>query len=790
MFSLFNSVKSQAGVRCTYELFIEIGRSEQVVALNKAIAAETDPNRRGELKKQLPIITWQAYFDGPRKNSLAQPSGLFIFDGDHIANPKEFYREHVALRTGELGILYAGMTPSCHGIRLVARMRPEFATIAEAQQWLGNEIGWECDPACKDLARASYVVPHNYVYLLDRRVFDDDRYCEEPQATKQPTSAPTAVAAEHVDCRVAPLHSAPRNDVPADSRHCEGGTTEAIHMSSDSDCHRTCGLIRSARNDVPDDSLTFKGIPLAAIAYEWLVRNGGEPVEGERNDRLFKLALRLRHITDFNEAALLAVMPNYGLPESEMRTLIHSACTAKRGKRPKDLDAVLAALSSPADTDEPLPLDAPLNVLPPLPPLFKQVAAVAPADFVAASMLCMLPIVGTLGSKLRAEYLDGRMHSPTFLVSLDAPMASGKSFTERLVSQLMGPIRERDAEVYRQEMEYNIKVNELKVTHTKLTAENRDKLLGKRPNGIVRLVPPTISVTKLLMRMANARGLHVFSFSEEIDTVTKSLKNGYSNYSDLMRIAFDNGYYGQDYASADTFSGVVKTYFNALYVGTPKVMRRFFPDVEDGLVSRVCFVMLPDQFGKPMPVWTEMKEKDREEVQRQLQRLDEVSLIGNVVQPDHVMDLTFLNRDLKRWLTEQQEEAVRTNDRTRDVFCRRSAVVGFRAGMLAWFLYGEKNTPMNRKRTMAFARWVANQMLTQHLLRFEIDGTGSNVNHWEEVFAQLPNEFNREDVQKLLKANGVNTPLRMVLYKWRLLGCIVPMEQEGGQKILRFKKAA
>ena len=63
-----------------------------------------------------------------------------------------------------------------------------------------------------------------------------------------------------------------------------------------------------------------------------------------------------------------------------------------------------------------------------------------------------------------------------------------------------------------------------------------------------------------------------------------------------------------------------------------------------------------------------------------------MSLIGNVVQPDHVMDLGFLNKDLKRWLTEQQEEAVRTNDRTRDVFCRRSAVVGFRAGMLAWFL--------------------------------------------------------------------------------------------------------
>jgi hypothetical protein len=254
-------------------------------------------------------------------------------------------------------------------------------------------------------------------------------------------------------------------------------------------------------------------------------------------------------------------------------------------------------------------------------------------------------------------------------------------------------------------------------------------------------------------------------------------------------VAFDNGLYGQDYASAESFSGMVTAYYNTLFSGTPKAMRRFYPDVEDGLVSRVCFVMLPDQFGKPMPVWGELKEKDMEEVKRQLDRLDKVSLVDNTVQPDHVMDLAFLNRDLKKWLSEQQEEAVRTNDRTRDVFCRRSAVVGFRAGMLAWFLYGEKDSPVNRRRTIAFARWVANQMLTQHLLRFEICGTGSNANRWEDVFSQMPDEFNREDLQRVLVANGVSTPLRNVLYNWRLLGCIEPLSVEGcKKKEQRFRK--
>ena len=62
-----------------------------------------------------------------------------------------------------------------------------------------------------------------------------------------------------------------------------------------------------------------------------------------------------------------------------------------------------------------------------------------------------------------------------------------------------------------------------------------------------------------------------------------------SSYSDALRTAFDNGEYGQDYASENSFSGIVKLYYNTLFSGTPKAMCRFFPDVEDGLVSRVLF---------------------------------------------------------------------------------------------------------------------------------------------------------------------------------------------------------
>lgn len=752
-FSMFSSVKAQRGERCTQDKFNEVSASPVVRDLCEAVAAETDHNKQGLLKRQLPIITFQAYFAGARKNALAEPSGVSIYDGDDMENPREFYEANVVPRIKELGILYAGMTPSRHGLRLVFAMRPEFGSIAEAQKWMGEQIGWECDPACKDLARASYVVPREYVYYLDPHLFDDEEtaagslHCEEPQATKQPTSTPAAVV-------------------------------------------------------VPNESLSFKGIPLASIAHEWLIQTGGEPSEGERNDRLHALALRLRHITDYNEQALLAVMPRYNLGEAEMKSIIHSACTAQRTGRPKDLQPVLDKLmlekedcndeadDDPSTLNSQLTLNSTLSTLNfTLPPLIRQITATAPSDFAIACVLCQLPLLGTLGSKLRARYLDGRMHSPSFQVSLEAPQASGKSFMTRLTETLLAPIIARDAEERQKEQEYLEKLNELKVTNVKVTPKNREELLGQKPKGIIRYVPATISITKLLQRMENARGLHLFALAEEIDTVTKAFKRGFSSYGDLLRVAFDNGRYGQDYASTESFSGMVNTYYNTLFSGTPKAMRRFYPDVEDGLVSRVCFVVLPDQFGKPMPIWGELREKDIEEVNRQLERLNHVSIVGNTVQDDHVMDLSFLNRYLEKWLTEQQQEAVRTNDRTRDVFCRRAAVIGFRAGMLAWFLYGENDKPVYRKRTVLFARWVADQVLTQHLLRFEINGTGSNINRWEEVFYQMPDEFSREDLQRVLVANGINTPLRSVLYNWRLLCCIEPLSAEGTKKKdQRFRK--
>ncbi len=761
-FSIFHSTRSPLGTECTADFFNDATSAEWVKKLLADIAKEPDKEKRAKLKNKLPVITWQAYFPGRRVNTEAQPSGLFMLDIDHVENPYKIYTSFCG-RVKELGIVFVAKTPSTKGLRVVARCRPEFTSIAECQKWLAKEIGVdEFDEACKDWARCSYLVHFDYFYYLDNSIFT-----EEP--------APGTV------------YAGGANPVQVNAEMEEMLSLEGAHVVA------PAALLKENAQDGVDQreglfggDSSYKGIPYTEIIKEWFDRNGGEPVEGDRNTKLYQLATRLRYITDFSAATMVRVMPAYGLPPLEIRTIINNALSSTRASRiPNDMQAVIDSiqvrrtlLGTPEDESMP-ELSTKSKSMPSLPPVFRQFHEIAPHDFKDAVVLAQLPILGTLGSRLRARYLDGKLHSPSFQVSLEAPQASGKSFLGRLVEYELGQVIEHDELEREKEREYQSKMQEMKVLNIKITPDNKEEILGARPQSLIRYVPATMSITKMLMRMSDAHGLHLFAFAPELDTVHKAFKRGFSSLSDALRMAFDNDLYGQDYASDSSFSGNVRLFYNCLYSGTPRAMRRFYPDVEDGLVSRVLFVVLPDQFGKKMPVWKEFDSKQKGIVDINLTRLNEITIQGDDVQPEHIVKIDFVNQALEDWIVAQQAQAVKENDRTRDIFCRRAAVVGFRAAMLAFFLWGEKNTPTIRKNTIEFAIYVANAMLTQHLLRFKINSYSSNTTRWEDIYNELPNSFTRVELENILKERDVNTPWRNIVYHWRLAGIVKDRDVEG-----------
>ena len=759
-FSIYSTVKSAKPFLCdkaTFEGFIYSAAIKETI---DKIRASKDKNEIAELKKTLPVVTWQAYFKGRRKSEEAVPSGLFMLDIDHVENPSKFYGEKIMGKEEENHIVYAAVSPSGHGIRLVAECLPGLDTIANNQKALSEQLDVEIDEVCKDWARCSFLSDAGSTLYLNWSLFE-----REPKVLLKVTGDQCSVTSDQGGQGTGTGRVSQQEPVPGPVDQREG-------------------LFGGAEE--------YQGLKYGDIAKEWLRMNGGEPVEGERNTKLYKLATRMRYICDFNQATLLRVMPRYGLSEDEMKVLIHSACSSMRSvSMPKDLSDTLDMLHRGSvevidmDEEDVAKATEVLNV-PPLPPVFKEWYEVAPEDFKIPVTLCQLPILGTLGSRLRAKYLDGEIHSPSFQVSLEAPQASGKSFVRKLVDYELASLKEHDEQEREKEREYDKKIKEINLTKTKVTAKNKEEIIGQRPQTIIRYVPATMSITKMLMRMQSAQGLHLIAFSEEIDTVYKAYKRQFSCLSDALRNSFDNSEYGQDYASENSFSGMVKLYYNTLYCGTPNAMRRFYPDLEDGLVSRVLFVTLADQFGKKMPVWGELDAKAKQSVDVALERLSEVSLSGEEVQPEHEMDMDFVNKALQEWLDMQQAIAVKMNDRTRDIFCRRSAVVGFRAAMLAFYLWDERRTRTIKKNVSAFAVWVANCMLNQHLLRFKVNDVSSNTFLAQTAYDQLKDEFTMDELSVALGRNGVKSPEKMVVYKWRLLGVL--SENLGTKRSPRYKK--
>jgi hypothetical protein len=182
-FGISNNVRSRVVRECTPELFNQVVDSPRVARtcaeiadareayLRGDISKEEFETQKAETKKRLPILTPHATFkNGRRVNADAVPSGMSMFDIDHIPDPRGRWAE-IEPRKEELGILLAHVTPSMEGLRLFFLI-PQGMTLPEAQAWMAHQLGdAEYDACTKDLARSSFVVPRGYVLWVSEGLF-------------------------------------------------------------------------------------------------------------------------------------------------------------------------------------------------------------------------------------------------------------------------------------------------------------------------------------------------------------------------------------------------------------------------------------------------------------------------------------------------------------------------------------------------------------------------------------------------------------------------------------------
>ncbi len=767
--------------KCTPQLLYQALDSEGTAKVCAEIADALESVKRGEMsredfeeyknnrKKELPVLTPHATFlFGRRKNEGATPSGLSMYDVDHISltpnpSPKgegSIYQrlvnhtlakepitdEGMIAELKRLGICLVHVTPSTEGFRLFFVM-PEGMNLATAQKWMSEQLGdAEYDGSVKDLARASFLVPRDYLlYIDEEELFKDREYkmVEDAEIVEEKTN--------------------PRKD--------EGGGSKENQRSA------PMGKANTPEIQTPVFPDQFKGVPYSSIIGEYWNRTGGEPIRGERNKRLHQLAANLRAICENSENWLLEVMPTFGLSVQEMRTIIHSACKEPT-KGSRMMDQIVSSLkggtlSEDIDEDEDKVQCSKFNVQSSKLPIGLKESLVGVPPNMHLPVLCsVLPIAGAYADQVEVEYCDGNTQHLGIMSIILGEQASGKSVCKHVVDVWKRQFEEEDALARKREEEWKERKKSRKA----------NEKAPDDPHVLIRMMPVTVSCSTLLKRFKNANGHTLYSFGEELDTLRKT--NGAGSWSskyDIYRLSFDRGEWGQDYNSDQAESGVVNVAYNWTILGTYGAMRKCFKadNIENGLSSRILVAEMPDNSFSQMPKFGKRSKDDESKIQEAVTKLRSYS---------GLVDTPKLRKSIEAWVEEKRVEAAKDIDHVKDTYRKRAAVIGFRAGVIFHLLTGkDKET----KDATDFALQIAEYCLEQQIKTFgetllnqyvvaESECVRYSENHT--VFDQLPPTFSMEDLRSLKSGNYGKSTLRTIVLRWKKDGWILKVGPHHWQK--------
>ena len=427
-FGIANNVRSEVRV-CTPELLeqaldsVEVARTcaEIEDALEKCRRGELNKEDfetlKGELKKRLPIATFHATFkNGRRKNDEAIPSGLSIYDIDHIPNPRAKWEE-IEPRKEELGIVMAHITPSTEGLRLVFVV-PRGMSLAEAQAWMASMLGDSTYDVCvKDYARCSFLVPREYVLFLSERLF-----APADGAIGAPSSC-------HPEEHPSSCHPEERSDEESE--------------------------------DKPSYPETYEGIPYPKIVETLEEQMGGRPEHGSRNNFIFSMACHLRYICDDDPDWIATILPTYGEAREKWMASIRSACARNQTRSFPNImrrtlsvcKQILRYTQDDRERDElqgdgqndkgvALPPEMPTN----LPPLIELLVSRTPDIYKPAVAHAVFPALGAHLWRTTFRYIDNVHHEATLMNVLMAGTGAGKNCITEPVNRILADIRRRDKE--------------------------------------------------------------------------------------------------------------------------------------------------------------------------------------------------------------------------------------------------------------------------------------------------------------------------------------------------------
>ena len=810
-FGISQSVRSREVQVCTPELFHQAAGSSRVKDVCAQIEDALERKRRGEigqedydtmktrLKSQLPILTPHATFrNGRRLNADAIPSGLSIYDKDHIPNPKGYWEvksEELRVKNPSAleRILLVHITPSLEGLRLVFTI-PDGMNLAEAQKWMSQQLGdEEYDVCVKDLARPSFIVPEDYILFINESELFGVK-SEERRVKNSNVSAPQLNNQHLIDNN----QNNKGNDET--NRLSGNGGNPAVSPGSPAEHAQPADTNHSDDNHIGDNGgnqgnsgmeteknfpMEYDGIPYSSITSKLVELLGGEPQHGSRNSFIFTLSCYLRYLCDDNRDWIKAILPTFGEEKKRAFTTVDSACQRKQSHRMPMIVRKAITLcqeerargrASDYDADEFGDILNPdsyfyrIHEMPQkLPRLIRLLVSKTPAIYQPAVSQAVFPALASHLCDTRFRYVDNVEHEATLMNILCAPTGSGKESITQPINRIMADIRARDAEQRERERVWKDECNR--------KGSNKDR--RERPEGLV-IQEVNIDMTNpaFVLRMKEAERHFLYAKVNELN-LFDALKGKTNQHFRIMELAFDLGNYGQDRVGVQSVTETVKVRFNWNACCTPKKCRDYFRRVvTDGPVSRISFATIERRpCGSEIPVYGTYDAAFDEELK---------PFIDNLLKARGLVDCPQALRLARKLMEENAEFARLSQNYVFENLSFRANVIAYLKACVLYVANGMKW----EKPIEDFVRWSERYDLWCKLKLFgqmiyDADGEQDKMsrtapNGPKNLLSLLPDEFTVDDYVKVRRAQGFDNDnakrIRDAIHQWVHRGYVAKVE--------------
>ncbi len=650
------------------------GSNEQKANLRLARAGNDAAKRR------LIQFNYSGHYPQGVVKGMKLPSSAFGFDMDE---PEAFAKAAKLLlkEPSKYGLLMLERSARQGGHAVFEREKGK--TILENQVRIATMLKCEMDTSAHDINRVYFTTTSDDedLLFLSPHLFQDayDEAAVAAEAKVLEERERTGKEELNEGAHKANKHYKPwENPMPNTSATILGGDASIAGKKEKAADSATSAGVNGASNSsagnpkvsAPSD-LKYLGIPYSDIIAKWwqMYNDGQEPVRSNRNTLTFELAVNLRHICGFDRNLMAQVIPCYdGFPDQEKMACINSALSEKITQMPKRLKDVLYALRQEklkqtaqngisAKEDEALvnALDEAnakdemfyFNALPKMPlGVRDSISAVGPA-LAMPVITAICPVIGMLATGVKVS-VHGKMNSLNLISNVAGDFASGKGSIDPVINTWTSEVKQMDIVYQQQEDDWRA---------NKRAAKNK-KEQPEEPKLPVRCLTLNNTVANLAERLANTEGKHAFSFTPEADTVAQKWKSAMSDFSVMLRQAYDGTSYEREARSAEAVNvHIDRLLWNVVMCGTPDALYRVVNNYTDGFQSRIIVARTPDNTFTPLTDNLFVLTETQCEHIRQIAHL--LPLMGGEVV------LPKLETKGREWLEEIRLETMKNDDKVK-----------------------------------------------------------------------------------------------------------------------------